>query len=106
MRIHIKATGLELTPPLKEFIEEKLGMLAKYIQRWDENNSVIARIEIAKTTKHHQKGNVFYAEANVDLPHQVLRVEETNVDAYAAIEKLKDRLKTELLRIKDKMISR
>ncbi len=102
MRIQLKAKGFELTPSLTEFTETKLGSLEKFIKRWDVNDSVIIRIELAKTTQHHHKGNVFYAEANLDLPHRVLRVEETATDIHAAIETLKDRLKNELLRVKEK----
>ena len=58
---------------------------------------------MAKNTKHHNKGMVWYAEANLDLPQKVLRIEETNEEMQAAIEKLKDRLKNELLRLKDRL---
>lgn len=102
MRIHIEATGFELTPSLKKFIEEKIGGLDRFIQRWDRNDSVIVRVEVSKTTKHHQKGEIFYAEANMDLPHKVLRVEETNVEIHTAIDEVKNRLKNEITRLKDK----
>ena len=38
-----------------------------------------------------------------DLPQEVLRIEETNEEMHAAIDKLKDRLKNELLRLKEKL---
>ena len=104
MRIQIKANGFELTSSLRDFIEEKFSPLNKYVARWDEADSVILRIGVAKTTKHHHKGDVFLAEANLDLPHKVLRVEENNLEIHIAIERLKDRLKNELLKIKDKMV--
>lgn len=103
MRIQLKAIGFELTPALNQFIEEKFRSLEKFLSSWDENDSVILRIEVSKTTKHHQKGMVFYAEATLDLPKNVLRVEETNEDMRAAIEKLKDRLKSDLLKVKEKL---
>jgi len=102
MTLQIKATGFELTPALKKFIEDKFLGFEKYIGRWDENNSVILKVEVAQNTKHHQKGNIFYAELNMDLPKNVLRIEEVGTDMYQAIEKSKDRLKNELLRLKDK----
>ena len=102
MRIQIEAKGFELTPSLKEFIEQKIGGLSRFMKRWDQNDSVIARVEVARTTKHHNKGQIFYAEVNIDLPHKVLRVEETNVEIHAAIDRLKDRLKNDILRLKEK----
>lgn len=93
-----------MTPALHQLIEEKFEGLAKFLKRWEENSEVLLRIEIAKSTKHHQKGNVFYAEANLDLPGKVLRVEETNFSLEAAVNKLKERLKNELLRLKEKTV--
>ena len=103
MRLQIKATGFELTPVLNKFIEEKFRTLEKFLSNWDENDSVILRVEVSKNTKHHQKGMVWYAEANLDLPKNVLRVEETNEDMHSAIDKLKDRLKKDLLKVKGKL---
>lgn len=103
MRLQVKATGFELTPTLQAFVEERFLSLEKFLTRWDENNSVIARIEISKNTKHHNKGEVFYAEANLQIPKHLLRVEETAEDMHAAVDILKDRLKNELLKLKDKI---
>ncbi len=103
MRLQVKAVGFELTPALNQFIEEKFRSLEKFLSHWDKNDSVILRVEVSRTTKHHQKGMVFYAEANLDLPKNVLRVEEINEDMHAAIDKLKDRLKNDLLKVKEKL---
>lgn len=102
MRIQIKTKGFEMTPSLQQLVEEKMMSLEKYVSRWDEGDGVIMRVELAKTTNHHNKGPIFYAEANLDLPKQVLRVEETNEDMHKAIESLKDRMKTEVLKVKEK----
>ncbi len=103
MRLQIKAKGFELTPSLKQFVEEKMTSLEKYVSRWDENDSVLLTVEVAKNTKHHNKGEVFYAEANLDIPKHLIRVEETGEDMHAAVDVLKDRLKNELLKLKDKL---
>ena len=103
MRINIKATGFELTAALRQITEEKLGSLSRFLKRWEKAGEVLLRVELAKNTKHHNKGQIFYAEANLDLPQQVLRVEETDADMNTAINNLKDRLKKELLRLKDKL---
>ena len=103
MRLQIKATGFELTPSLQKLIEDKFNGLAKFILRWDENDSVILRVEVAKNTKHHNKGKVWYAEANLDLPKNILRVEELAEDLHEAVDNLKDRLKNEILKLKEKL---
>ena len=59
MRIQITATGFELTPSLKLFVEEKLGGLEKILKHWNENDSVIIRIEIAKIQSIIRKEKFF-----------------------------------------------
>lgn len=104
MRIQIKARGFELTPALTQFVEEKMEGLTKFLAKWDREDVALLDVEVAKTTQHHNKGNVFYAEANLQLPNvPLLRIEETNEDLHMAIVKVKDRLKNELSRLKEKL---
>lgn len=103
MKLSIKATGFELTPALQQLVERKFNSLEKFLAKWETNRELLLRVEIAKNTRHHNKGMVWYAEANLDLPQKVLRIEETNEEMQAAIDILKDRLKEELSRYKDKL---
>lgn len=101
MKITIKATGLELTPPIKEFIEEKVGSVQKFLQRYDENDAVLANVEIARSTKHHNKGDVYEAEINVNLPGQIVRAQTKSEDIRVAINEAKEILKREIDKYKD-----
>ncbi len=103
MRLQIKARGFDLTPLLQQFVEEKFAGFEKYVSRWDENDSVLLTVEVAKTTNHHNKGEIFYAEANLDIPKHLVRAEESGEDMHAAIDIMKDKLKKELLKLKDRM---
>lgn len=96
MRITIEATGLELTPAMREFIEEKIGGIEKLIARFNANNSVLAAVEIARSTKHHRKGNVFHAEVNLTLPGKMLRAEDEDFDIRVAVDRVRDKLKREI----------
>ncbi|MEK7611804.1 MAG: ribosome-associated translation inhibitor RaiA [Patescibacteria group bacterium] len=102
MKILIKATNFELTPALREFVEEKIGQLAKLLSRWDHEGGIEIQVEVGKTTHHHNKGDVFRAEANLHLPNAMLRAEDTNETIYSAIDKVRDKLKRELERYKEK----
>jgi len=55
---------------------------------------------------HHQKGNIFRAEVNLDLAGKLLRVEKTEKDLYKAIDKVKDHLARSIRRYKQKRIDR
>ncbi len=102
MNISIHANSTELTDALREYAEKKMEGLVKYFDR-------ITRvvIDIGLTTTHHQKGKIFYAEANVHLPQgKMIRVRKEAEDLYKAIDKVKDHLKLELDEVKNKMRSK
>ena len=102
MKIIIKATSLELTGPLKVYIEEKIGDLGKYLQ-FLEGDSIQVRIEVARSSRHHKHGDeVYHVDANLDLPGEVLRAEEDSNDVRAAIDAVKDKLKREIEKYKTK----
>jgi putative sigma-54 modulation protein len=96
MEIDIEANGIDLTPPLREYIELKIGSLEKFLKRFSEEGSVYAKVEVARTTQHHHSGNVFYAEVNLYIQNKILRAEYTSDDIRAAIDKVKDKLKREI----------
>ncbi|MDP3881094.1 MAG: ribosome-associated translation inhibitor RaiA [bacterium] len=100
MKIQIKATNLELTPPMKTYIEEKIGSIEKGLKRYDENNSLIAAVEIGRTSNHHHKGDVYYAEVTLPLPDKVLRAEVTDNEIHLAVNKAKGIINRELRKYK------
>ncbi len=104
MNLQIKATNLDLTPAIRVYLEDKIGSLDKFIKRFEAQGEVKAEIEIARTTKHHKKGPVFYAEVNLHLPKETLRAEYSDRDVRAAIDKVKDKLKHEIERYRDAQI--
>ncbi len=100
MRINIKATNLELTDALRDYINTKMEMLDKYL-----GNTVTVThfdFEIEKTIGNQNKGQIFRAEANLAVPGGMLRVEKTTRDMYKAIDKVKDHLVIVIKRHKEK----
>jgi ribosomal subunit interface protein len=107
MRIDIKGTQLELTPSLKTFITQKIGSVGKLLSRLEREGELTLFFEIARTTKHHRHGDVFYAEATLAFPGgQTIRIEEKDADARVAIDRVRDRLKLEVKRRKDRKSER
>ena len=102
MKILIKGTKLDLTPPLKEYIELKFRGLEKFLKRFDDKGSAMLRIEIARSSRHHKKGEVYYAEANLDIPHGTIRAECYHSDARLAISEAKKILEGEIKKHKSK----
>ena len=94
MNIIIKGTNLELHNDLKDYAEEKIGGLKKFMEGIDlGGNRVIARIELAKTSQHHQQGDIYKAEVNLDLPKKMFRSVVESDDIYKAIDDVKDELR-------------
>ena len=93
MRTSIKATGIELTPALTNYVNEKLGMLDKLLVNCGD---VLAEVEIGKETNHHKTGNWFFAETNLNCAGKLLRNVTEEADLYAAIDVMKDALAEEI----------
>ncbi len=103
MQLNIKATNLELTPKLKEYVEQKMDMLDKYLGKL---KVISAHFEVGKITNHHLKGEIYSAEANISLGGDLLRVEKTEKDVFKAIDKVKDHLEMVIKKYKEKKIER
>ncbi|PIR88870.1 MAG: ribosomal subunit interface protein [Candidatus Harrisonbacteria bacterium CG10_big_fil_rev_8_21_14_0_10_40_38] len=106
MNINIKATNIDLTPALREYVEEKIGSLKKFTSRWDLEGGVSTAVEVGRTTKHHNKGDVYRAEVNIKIPHGFLRAEHEGPDVRLAIDKVRDILQIEIEKQKGKELNR
>ena len=106
MTIGITATRLELTPSLTAYIKEKMGAVGKLLVRFEQEGEHELFFEIARATRHHRHGDVFYAEATLTLPGKTLRIEEYAADAHAAIDAVKDRLKVDIKKYKDRRVAK
>ncbi len=101
MQIIIKASQIELTDALSQYVEDRIKPLEKYIGRFEEAGEAIARVELARTTQHHRHGDVFNAEINLDMNGEILRAARDGEDMYATIDEVKDILKSEIQKFKE-----
>lgn len=98
MIINIQCTGIDTTEAIKAYATEKLEGVEKYF-----DNIQQIDIDVGMRSQHHNKGKVFYAEANVSVPGKLVRVVKEADDLYKAIDKVKDHLKVEFEKLKGKM---
>lgn len=103
MNINLKATNLELTPAIRAYVEKKLEAAEKYL---GQQKVVNCDVEVELITHHHHKGEIFRAEINLQLPHDLLRVERTADDLYKAVDELKDHLAELIKRHKEKRLAK
>ena len=102
MNINIKATNMELTDAIRDYVGKKIDSLEKFISQRGSNAQV--QVEVGKTTHHHQKGDVFRAEINISLSGNSyqFRAESETEDLYAAIDLARDEMERELTHFKGK----
>ena len=103
MQIDTKATNLELTPQISDYISKKVDSLGRLLNQND--TSVRAFVEVGKTTQHHQSGDVFFAEINLYTAHGDFRARTEKDTLFAAIDIAKDDMASELGRNKKKKTS-
>jgi len=103
MQINVKATKIELSGAIRDYIQEKMDMLEKYLGSVTVIN---CDVEVAMDVNSQQKGEIFRAEVNLNLPGKLIRVEKTEKDLYKAIDKVKDHLVRSIKRYKEKRIDK
>ncbi len=79
-RITIKATNVELTQNIKEYVEKRTTSLEKYLSGDD-----IVYVEVEQKTKHKQ-GDIFRAEIRFVYQGKSLYAESTKSDIMSAID--------------------
>lgn len=99
MKIDIHAKNIELNAPLRTFIEEKIGDLENILATMGEYS---ARVEVAIPSQHHASGAIYYTEANIAVGGQLFRAEANHFDLHSSIVEVKDDLKNQINRFKDK----
>src|SRR3989344_3546815 len=132
MKIIIKTKNLELTGELKDFINNRLGSLEKFIYPVKYRKAVISPeaklfnrvkilkgenpakgkqktlaeifVEVKRETRHHKKGDIFKTEAIIILPGKKLVAEAMGDDLNKTIIEVKDELQVEIKKYKTKKI--
>jgi len=102
MNINIKATNMELTSAISEYVNKRLSAIEKFVKNKEE---ITAYIEVGKTTNHHNKGDIFRAEFNIEiLGDKFYSFSEEN-DLYGAIDSAKEEIIRQITNNKDKKIT-
>ena len=104
MQIEIKYTQFQPADDIEEYALKRLGSLERFLKSFEKNSEITMFTEIARSTKHHRKGDVFYAEAMFQTNGKLIRAEATGPDIRLALDEVKEKLKKEIRRYKDKRI--
>ncbi|MEK7649493.1 MAG: ribosome-associated translation inhibitor RaiA [Patescibacteria group bacterium] len=100
MRTIIKGKQTELTPAIRAYIEAKIvGPATRLV---GSSVDALLEIELSRTSKHHRKGNVWWAEANLKIDKHLIRAEEEGEDPHAVIDAVENELLREIKSFKGK----
>lgn len=103
MRLNLKATDLTVTPQVRSYLDKKLQSLEKLVDFGD--SAVMVDVELGRTTRHHQTGDVFFAEINIHRGKESFRAVSDRPDIMSAIDGMRDAIARELSSRKDKQVS-
>jgi len=103
MIIRIKGTKIELTPAIKNYVQEKMDMLEKYL---GDIQVINCDVEVGMSVGGQQSGQIYRAEVNLFVPGKLLRVEKTEKNIYKAVDKVKDHLEILIKKYKEKKIDK
>jgi putative sigma-54 modulation protein len=89
MNINIKATNMDLTDTLRDYVHSKIGALEKIIGSSEDVNLFV---EIGKESNHHNKGEVYMSEVRTRISGKDYYIKKFESNLYAAIDAVKDDL--------------
>nr|CAC19347.1 hypothetical protein [Cupriavidus necator] len=97
MNFKISGHHLDITPPLREYVETKLERIVRHFDQ------VIGVSVLLSVDNHKEKDKRQYAEINLHLQGKDIFVEAHHEDLYAAIDCLVDKLDRQVIRYKDRV---
>lgn len=103
MNKNIKATNIEITPAISDYLDKRISAFDRFIPTDD--TSAMCQIEVGKTTKHHKSGDFFKAEVNLRVSGKNFYAVSEKEDLYAAIDEVKDEIVYQMTSEKDKSMT-
>lgn len=103
MNINLQGKNLELTPAISDYVLKRVTNLEKILKKIeDEGGDVIAHFEVSQATKHHKSGVIFHADCLIKTGGEEYYASADEEDLYAAVDRVKDTLFSEISRDKDR----
>ena len=97
MNLTISGHHLDVTPPLREYVLNKLDRVTRHFDQVVDVNGILS-VEKKKEKEQRQK-----AEVTLHVKGRDIFVEQSHEDLYAAIDQLMDKLDRQVVRHKDRV---
>lgn len=92
MNINIRGKNIELTPPLKDHVERRIGKLDRYFEDLEE-----AQVTLSVEKDRHR------VEVTAPLNGIILRGEEETTDMYSSVDMVLDKLEKQIKKHKTRL---
>jgi len=92
----VKGKNIEVTEPLREYVEKKLGKLDKHLDK------ITATTVELSTEPHKSDSQRQVVQVTMQVNGQILRAEDADADMYAAIDGVVEKLERSMERYKSK----
>ncbi len=99
MNINIKATNIELTDAISGYVITRLDSIKKFIKEGEE---MTGYVEVGKMTKHHNKGDIYKAEFDIQIGGERNFIVSEKDDLYSAIDCAKEEIINKIVRNHDR----
>jgi len=99
MNINIKATNIELTSSVNDYVNKRLSSIEKFVK---EGEDIAIYVEVGKTTNHHKQGDVFRAEISIEISGNKFYTFSEKEDLYMAIDDAKEEIVRQIKTNKDR----
>jgi putative sigma-54 modulation protein len=96
VKIEMVGKGLDLTPAIKQYVEKKIGRVYRYFDK-------ILNVKVVIEKERQDREPVFDVEVTLDANGKLIRAEMEDPDLYAAVDKVADKLESNIKRFKEKL---
>lgn len=98
MNTNIKATNMELTDAINDYVNKRL----EGIKKFGKDGEMVSYVEVGKTTNHHKQGDLFKAEFDITVNGKKFYTVSEKEDLYEAIDDAREEIVRQMTSKKDK----
>lgn len=96
--IQIKATNIELTDAIRDYVEKRFTLIDKFMHSSAES----VQVEVGKTSNHHKQGDIYKAEVNLSVGGKKFYAVAETEDLYGSVDAVKEDIVRQLTTNKDR----
>ena len=100
INLNITGRNLEISNKLRDYVEEQIGALDKYLPRRTRQSA--QGTVVLELDANGREDNHFVCEVVINLPGQVVQAKEGTVNIFASVDVVQAKLKSQIRTYKDK----